>query len=139
MKTIKLLLCSILTIAALGCSSLNSNQRQDLAIASETAAYIGTVKRLQAHPGDRPRFELASQALAGLAQADDYDPVKFAEVLQPLLRLSGGDADLYVEGVVILFEQARARTPMDSAPLVKTVLGRVQSGIQRGLDRTKPR
>lgn len=133
-----LLLC--LTLLGFGCVSPGTAPGQDverLGRIAAAAAYVGASLHLEQHPQSRPQFEAAEQALASLLAAEDYDPLKFAQVIRTLPALESPSGAIYVSGAVLLWDEfLAATTPMDRAPGVKLVLARVRDGLQRALTAT---
>src|SRR5688572_15902716 len=105
---------------------------------AETAAYFGTVKRLQDHPGDREIFNVAVLALQRLVDQQNYDPIAFAEALKglPINELSGPDGDIYISTIVGVWDAFLQDTiALDQSTVVGPVISKVLSGMRRGIDR----
>jgi hypothetical protein len=105
---------------------------------AETAAYFGTVKRLQDHPGEREIFNVAVLALQRLVDQQNYDPIAFAEALKglPMNELSGPDGDIYISTIVGVWDAFLQDTiALDQSTVVGPVISKVLSGMRRGIDR----
>ncbi len=105
---------------------------------AETAAYFGTVKRLQDHPGEREIFNVAVLALQRLVDQQNYDPIAFAEALKglPINELSGPDGDIYISTIVGVWDAFLQDTvALDQSTVVGPVISKVLSGMRRGIAR----
>lgn len=79
--------------------------------------------------------------MQGLIDAENYDPLAFAEVLQqlPLDEFNGADGDLYVSSVVVIWDAAlQEASAIADSEAVKGAIGPVLRGLQLGLKRTAP-
>lgn len=83
-----------------GCSTLTPEKVNNLAVLAGTAASIGAQLYLQAHPEQKPAFDLAIVALNAFLASGGANPSQFANLLSslPTNTLPGPTADLYVSG-----------------------------------------
>ncbi len=100
------------------------------------AAAIGSAAYLTAHPEQRPAFIVAEQALTGLIEQENYDPVAFSTALQalPTDALRGKEGALYVSVAVVVWDEAiAAATKLDQETLVRKTMIAVRDGLRRAL------
>lgn len=124
-----------------GCKTSSGEVPRSVRVVSsiaETAAYFGTVKRLQDHPGEREAFNVAVLGLQRLIDQKNYDPIAFAEALKglPISELSGPDGDIYISTIVGVWDAFLQDTvALDQSVVVMPVISKVLSGMQRGIAR----
>ena len=146
MKKLRFMLMAAVAAATLtftpGCKSTSTGEvpRSVRVVSSiaETAAYFGTVKRLQDHPGEREIFNVAVLALQRLVDQQNYDPIAFAEALKglPINELSGPDGDIYISTIVGVWDAFLQDTiALDQSTVVGPVISKVLSGMRRGIER----
>ena len=109
---------------------------KDMATIAELAAYTGTLIHLTDNESDRGIFAAVEQSLAVALDANDYDPVKFANTLQalPIKELQGSKGSIILGSAVILWRRYSTQVvALDREKQVRPVIEAVHRGLADAL------
>lgn len=139
-KLAPLVISACLALFACSCGTARTtgtvDPYEEAAAVAELAAYVGTVVRLSSNPEERPIFEAVAIGLAAAIEAEDYDPVRFMEVLRdlPVRQIKSDEAAIIIGSSVILWERTSRRIlRLDTSNSVKPILEAVYFGMRRAL------
>ncbi len=126
----------ICLLALCSCSTMTPEKVNDLAILAGTAASIGATIYLQAHPEQKPAFDLATIALQSFLASGKTDPAQFANLMGalPTDALPGPTADLYVSkpNLVVYDKGKELATKVEGKAALPTMRA-ISSGLTRAM------
>lgn len=127
---------AILFTSCASTPQVSQNTVRRVSLAAELAAYTGTSLDIKAHPDHRIMYETAQIALDAMLAESNYDPVKFAEVIQqlPIKEVGTSEGALVVTSAVVIWQEYSEEVlKLDKGVYIKPIIISVNNGLKRAL------
>lgn len=135
MKTIVLLLTTVLFLGPVGCKTTGQDRLDRAATIAGLAAFTGTSVYLAKNPKDRSYFEAARTAIKALIDSENFDPAALASALQklPINELNGPNGSIYVSVAVVLWDSLAKDTISIDKAKMGVLLKRIYEGFDQAI------